>query len=673
MILTNTVHPTDLAAEWLSNILILVILVFLYGIYRLFFHQKKEGFLKFIRYFLLPYTFLSGFVVYFIGYQAGNSHNDPYAVLTNILESVFSTARLFILGNDLVEVEAPFKHDPIFHAMFALTAFLAGFIFISFMAHVFLKDWLIKRKLQKMKVEENHFFLGINRSTLSLANDLLKTRKSRLVVFINDLFENENQQLYSELPEDAYMIRCKSFLESISLEKEEGLLHYLGGGKNHDHQKKHKNSLIHHVKLMERKTGIVETHFYLLTEDEDWNIEQAKIILNELNNHPYKKPVRIHVAIYSEIAEKYFDYYTRLKSDCISVIIHHYATLVSRQLINDHHPVNSIEFDADAATATTDFNALIIGFGQVGTNVLRKLIEQGQFVGSVFHATMIDKSMDVLRGRFEHLYPGIIENYDLHFVEAEAGHSQFYKEIKKVIDEINYLVISLGSDNLNIQTALEMLEINSIKKRKSLKIFIQLEEESHWRETLKKYKDCIFIFGEANKVFSENNILQSQVEKQGRIVHAGYCRLYGDDRPFDEITRHEQLSNISVANHLFAKVKILGYSSLAEFSTNFRDNNEYLNSLSEVQKLNLSIGEHLRWNAFHFTHGWTTLPIEQITGINGERYKNRKNTELKLQSCLISWEKLEELSAFLGKDMQKGDTDLIEHLYDFINYNPQKL
>jgi hypothetical protein len=360
--------------------------------------------------------------------------------------------------------------------------------------------------------------------------------------------------------------------------------------------------------------------------------------------------------------------YSKLNSDDIVVIKHHFATLISRHLIGNHHPVDFVGIDAMNAKAKTDFNTLIIGFGQIGTQVLRRLIEQGQFEGSTFNATVIDKYMNILQGRFEHLYPGVKANYNIHFVEAEIGHTKFYLEIKKVIDRINYIVIALGNDNLNIQMALELLEINSIKNKKLLKIFVQLDDESHWRETLSEYKNQIGIFGESCKVFSEKNILQGEAEKQGRIVHKVYCNLYGDSRPFDKITSHEQLSNISVAEHLYAKVRLLGYDSLESFSAKYSNNEEYKENLSEVQKLNLSIGEHLRWNAFHFVQGWTSLPIAEILGDNqDEKYKNRKNTDVKMHSCLTSWQELEELSDIIGRDMQKADIDSVENLYNFIN------
>ncbi|MFZ4520469.1 MAG: hypothetical protein ACOYNC_02115 [Bacteroidales bacterium] len=671
----NALHYTDTTSECLSNVLVISILLMLFGIYLLYFRRKKEGFLKFIRFFLLPFTFFSGFVVYFIGYQGGNTPYSLYSVLPDFLESVFSATRLFILGNDFVELEASFKHNPIFHAMFSLVAALAAFIFISVMVSVFLKDWLIKLKISNIDAEENHFFFSINHAAFALSADLLKNNSKRLVVFVNNMSGNENQHLYSRLPDTAYVVRNKSFFDNINLEKEEGLLHFFRHKKEPEHARDANDSIFHNLKIIEKKIGIAETHLYFLSDDEDWNVEHAKMILNKLKNRLINKPVRIHVATYTEIAEKHFAQYTRLSTTEITVVIHHYASIVSRQLILEHHPVDSMEIDSATATVTTDFNALVIGFGQIGTHVLRKLIEHGQFAGAEFHAMMIDKCMNVLRGRFEYLYPGLPANYELSFAEAEAGNTKFYNEIKKLIGKLNYIVISLGNDALNIQTALEILEMNDIRSNKLLKIFIKLEEESHWKETLEGYKGQIFIFGEASRVFTEENILKGTAERRGRIIHDVYNDLIypnPDKQPFDAISRHEQLSNMSSAEHLYAKVRLLGYDNPDDISAKFTNNAGFNKSLSEIQKLNLSVGEHLRWNAFHFIHGWAKLPFEEINGTDKKtKYKNRKNTIHRKHACLVSWEKLTELSDLLGEDMQKPDVDSVENIYNFINYHPR--
>lgn len=667
-----------MAQEVSANLLIAFILLALYVNYLLFFKKNKNGFVRYIRHFLLPFTFGGGFLVYFWGYQVGNSHCNPHDFLSNFFESIFSTTRLFILGNDFVEIENSFKHEqPLFHAMFALTAFLAAFIFCSFFVQVFFKNWMTKSKINGIKPAENHFFYGINNAALSLSGDLAQNNAKRLIVFVNDYCYFDDSQLYSRIHRNAYQVKRKSFFDSINLEKEEGILKVFHKKDSHVDSFAHNEELFYNLKVLRKNIGVVETHLYFMSDDEDWNIKHAKLAVTELDNLIKKmeqkgeisRPVRIHVATYKEIFEEYVTESLKNLPRNISVVVHNYATLVSRQLIEMYHPIDFVGINKELAAATTDFNTLIIGFGQIGTHVLRKLIEQGQFMGSTFHATVIDQFIHSLEGRFEHLYPEVKTNYDIQFVEAEVGHRLFYETIKNLIDKTNYIVITLGKDDLNIQTALEILKINSIKGRKLLRLFIQLEDDTHWKETLKEYKERISIFGESDNVFTVNNILQPETQAQGRTAHEVYRVLYNDTRTFDEISRYERLSNISVADHLYTKVRLLGYDRLENFSAKFSDNESYKNSLTDIQRLNLSIGEHLRWNAFHFIQGWTFLPFDQISGNNPkEKYKNRKDPALKKHACLTTWEDLKELEKVIGKDLQEADIDSVEHLYDFINF-----
>ena len=60
--------------------------------------------------------------------------------------------------------------------------------------------------------------------------------------------------------------------------------------------------------------------------------------------------------------------------------------------------------------------------------------------------------------------------------------------------------------------------------------------------------------------------------------------------------------------------KLLGFNDPEKFVAEFSSNDEYIHSLSEIQQLNLSITEHLRWNSFHYIHGWSVIPPEKIPG-----------------------------------------------------------
>lgn len=663
-------------------------------VYFIFYSGKSGGFRNFIKSWLLKLTILGGVAIYLIGYHV----KEPDLNLgVKFLLALFSTARLFILGNDLIEVHE--KVNAVFLIWFSVfsvsAALISTSVLINFIGRSF-KSWL---RIFFNFSSKNYIFFGLNDASLTLAKDIRKNRKSSFIVFIQDIISAGDVAIeYKAWEMGAVVVNPNTVSNFFTLQHEEFV--FQPNVSHGQHASGGIDLILNRLGGLSRKIKNRPTEFFILSENETENFHQAKFLLSDIKKLKINKDFKVHVSVFSRISENQGtkvlvkDVDIREKDmDIKELVIHHYATLVSRSLINKYHPVDFVEIDKSQANAKTEFSALIIGFGQIGTHVLRKLIEQGQFVGHKFRATVIDRNMDALQGRFEHLYPEVVNNYSVDFVNAEAGHSKFYNTVKDKIKQTNYVVVALGNDELNLQTTLELLEINEIKAKPNLKIFVKLENESHWENMFEKPGDKVVIFGKSNDVFNAENMLQMDAEKRANVVHEVYRVLYGDTRTFDKISRHEQLSNISTAEHVYAKVRLLGYerrenltATLSNFSQKYSDNENYKNSLTDIQRLNLAIGEHLRWNAFHFIHGWTFLPFDQILGNNpGEKYGKRKNPDLKKHSCLTSWEKLKELEAILKMDMQeagipeadmgkanmqKADIDSVEHLYDFINFIP---
>ena len=79
--------------------------------------------------------------------------------------------------------------------------------------------------------------------------------------------------------------------------------------------------------------------------------------------------------------------------------------LTARLLIQKFPPCRSIPFD-ESCCARENFEALVIGFGQLGQMVLRKLIMNGQFTGSTFRADVFAPDVEEQDGYFRNTYPG---------------------------------------------------------------------------------------------------------------------------------------------------------------------------------------------------------------------------------------------------------------------------
>lgn len=638
------------------NLVLLIPVIVLVLVYYLFFKWKRNGFICFIRQVMLPFTLAGGMSVYFYGYYMYSREFLP-----SLLEAIFSTGRLFILGNDLVEIDEGIKQSSIFHAFFSLIGASAVFIFTSFILHVFCKEFFVRSKIKRMAPNVNHFFFGMNRASFSLSNDLLK-KKNGLIVFVKDVCVEDDYSLFPSITEaGAYVIKRQSVWECIHLEKDEGIVQVKNSMENHlgttDDE-----VFFCHLDVLKNKIIEAKTHLYFLTENEDWNITMADRVICELKGLNKSRLIQIHIGIQTEGTFEQYCERTRMCSSGICVKLHYTALIIARQLIYAHHPVDSINIDIDKAVATSDFNAMIIGFGQIGCQVLRKLIEQGQFVGSDFHATVVDRSMNTLKGRFEYLYPEVTSNYNLDFIQAEVGHSVFYNVLKERINKLNYIVVALGDDKLNMLTAIDIQNMVRTKSDRKFKILVQIRNNIHYYNLPEQSLDRIFIFGRDSEVYTDNIIVQGEQERRGRKIHDVYNYQFNTTIRFDELSLFKQLSNISCAEHLYCKLRLVGITE--QNVKSLENRTVFLNNLTTVQKQNLAHGEHLRWNAFHFCNGWTILDVNDLP--EKPAYADRQDEQTRKHVCLVSWTDLLFVGNKLGRDLQDLDLATVENIYDFI-------
>ena len=128
-------------------------------------------------------------------------------------------------------------------------------------------------------------------------------------------------------------------------------------------------------------------HVYALEGLSADNLDYARLLLNtlkELDVTPDQTSLVIRAgenadaASLQELDDQYgFGAVTVVQEAC----------LAARTLIRQFPPCNYMNFDENGR-ASGDFEAMVIGFGQVGQNVLRHLVMNGQFEGSHFRAAV---------------------------------------------------------------------------------------------------------------------------------------------------------------------------------------------------------------------------------------------------------------------------------------------
>lgn len=641
------------------NVTLLLIVCFvlmLLGVSVRFFFRRHNGFMQFVKIVMLPLTVLGGWVVYFTGYMMG-SEAEPsvHSVVMYGLQALFSAGRLFVLGNDLVEISEHVKENPNFLLWFALVGTMAVFLSISILFNVFGKRLITRIRIRLRLSKENHVFFGVNEASVTLARDLLQRNRNRLVVFIKKLDLREDTTLYHAMEETgALVVENESFLESLTLKQEEGLMHIRHG---------HAGPVIMNKLRLIRKIHKCPSHLYFLSDTEAWNITMARTILDEMGTEAVLHPVTLHISIYGSDLEELFYQSLPEPAPNIHVRLLNYSEIATRQLLARHNPVDWILKDPQKGVAKEDFRVMIAGFDQTGSAALRKLTEFGQFPGSRFKAIVTDKSMTVKKGRFANAFPGLVSHFDIHFLEAEAGSSEFFDVIRQNIHSLDYILIALGNDALNMQTAVDIRQLVLKTPGTRMKIVAQVKSNDHYRHpAAEEERVSIHTFGRTRNIFTEDIVVRGRLEAVAVKIHEYYNSLKPAEkrRSWEHLSRMEQASNISAAGHIRVKLEMAGISH--EEILQMNSQSDFEEFLGKERMENLAKGEHLHWNAMLFAHGWDCWNLSEIP----QDATSNKDNQRKLHACLVDWETLAAVGERFHEDYYPYDYENIRNIFQLV-------
>ncbi len=624
----------------------------------LFFYLKKgKGLVSFIKNILVPCTIFGGLIVYFIGYHM----NAPGRWVSNSLQAVYSTCRLFLMGNDLVEIKDKVHGNPTFILWFSVINTSAAFIFVFVFLNLFGKLILNKIRVRFNNPKSIYIFYGVNEPSILLGNDIISKNGKKFIAYINNLDSNETDNMYYKIESiGAFILSRKSPLESLKLNNEDSIIS--------SNEKKDANvricvnndylSKFHLLSKVLKKP----THLFFLTENEDVNIRSALSAIGEISTGTVSTDITLYIRIKSTDLEEL--YYKRLSPKIKGVTLRFIndAEITARQLLMKCHPVDFVEPDSLKSVAKSDFNLMLVGFGNTGDAVLRKLVEAGQFVGNQFNAWIIDKDVNSRAGSFMNRYPGISKICNIRFLQMETGEVRFFDLIRENFNTLDLIIIALGDDTLNVHTAVDIHQLILKKNNVSIRTLIRMKDDDNY--------DCLFLndenkemifFGREKNIYTEDIILRERLEITARKVHAFYSKNKSTSvESWNLISRTKQLSNISVAEHFHAKLKMTGLS--VEKIKSMNDVNEFVSYLNEESLRNLAIGEHLRWAAQLYVNGWDTW---QLSSIPVDATSN-KDEDKKLHACLVNWDDLAAVNERFGEDYYSYDTNNVINMFYLI-------
>lgn len=323
-----------------------------------------------------------------------------------------------------------------------------------------------------------------------------------------------------------------------------------------------------------------------------------------------------------------------------SVTVFDDTTLAARLLIQEHPPCNTIRFD-ESGRATENFEALVIGFGQVAQAVLRHLVMHGQFEGSSFQLAVFAPNCRQVNGWLTSYSRALTQEYHISFHPHDARSPEMYQYLSARKDSLKYIVVCTGDVKLNREIADEIG-----------RYLMQIRCEAAIHQC--SYQGIRFpskagLPPKQKGLYTPDILCTDKMDRMAIGLNQRYCMGNGltAQENWAGCDYFSRVSSRASADFIPALLCAAGKTAQEAMDGDWDLSPELLENLSRT--------EHLRWNAFHYVMGYDTMDASTYAA-RCEQYKSEKartgksslrigkDTVRRLHACLIPWEQLDALS-----------------------------
>ncbi len=438
-----------------------------------------------------------------------------------------------------------------------------------------------------------YVFSELNEKSIALAQDIRKNHSNAAVVF-TDVFGGEEEASY-ELIEKAKEISAICFKRDIVT------INFRPHSKN------------------------AQTILFTIGENETENVDQALKLIEM-----YKARVNVRIFVFSTRVDGEILLTKAEKGNVKVRRVNEVRSLVNRQL---YHSGNKLFENAkEIGGGQKKISAVILGLGQHGTEMLKALTWYCQMDGYQIEIDAFD--LDALaQDRFAALAPELMsEDYNGVIVPEEAEYTirihagvdvntKSFADCLSGLRDTTYTFISLGSDEANIRTAVNMrMLFERMKIHPTIQAIVCNPDAKAALTGITNYRgqayDIDFI-GDTADSYSEDVILNSALEADALRRHL----KWGEEKEF---WQYEYNYNSSVASAIHARARIAQGIPGAEKKEE---------DLTDTEKTTIQKLEHRRWNAYMRAEGYV---------YSGSPDKKSRNDLAKMHHDLVDFSSLSE-------------------------------
>ncbi len=426
--------------------------------------------------------------------------------------------------------------------------------------------------------------------------------------------------------------------------------------KEYYEQIKNKNGIIlkKDITTLHLKQYLGEIRIYEISNNQDQNLNQTLDFIAK------KKNMNLTIYLFSMAEEARVILDSTEKGNIKTIVINESLQLVYQVL--DEKPLYQ-------NVKNGLISVLIVGAGKIGIEFLKTITWCGQMINYKLEIHIVDKKAETILKQLEWKYPELKKpNYEISFHEVDINTIDGKKILDNYCKNTNYIIVSLGDDNLNLNSAIALRRYFLIHhKQPFIGFMIQNKEKKNQIEVLKNERGNhydFYPFGSIEDLYGKKNILNEKIENLAKEVHLSYNP---SDKNFLEYYKIEYYKNSSRATALHIKYKLYSIFGSEEVST---EEIKTRFSKKEIRDA-LAKNEHERWMAYMRADGYQLALIDEV-----EKYEPMVHHHVyhlaKLHPGLVKFEELDSLSKKIEKvsgkkmDLKKSDYDIIDSIPEII-------
>lgn len=551
----GAVHDGGMLSEWAFTAPLAAFFVLLFALC-VFVTKWRRAMFAHLKW-IAATVFIVGIVLYFMGFNWEGSEGN---VLTLLLRATVSSIEMFVSETDLLEVEHSLKYNHVYMTIFAITHFSAVFVSAIVILRVFgLRLLSMLRLLTKVRYGGRlYVFWNIDDNSLTVAESI-ERRPGDLIVFVNVPYGHHGHHSSRFTFSHFFHTADDGVEQYVGRIEALGAIILAAKGKP-DMVKDDAKALDFFRRLgLKRLEKVLPRYesveFFFLSNDERNNIEalgalkryaaidNAKHIREDaFNAYCHARRNRFNENL---LGCKGLEYRAHLIDSSSLAALQLKRNDCSVGEHGNNHPVNFVDVDTETATVSSVFTALVIGFGETGSDVFKFLYEFSSFIKSSATGNdgfdevteqerkiyVSDIRLDSLKTEFLENVPALVGSRSVEWLDGMTTRTpQFWNKLSDIIDALNYVVISIDDDDEALSIAIRLFDFAYRYRRNmdKFKIYVRLRKygDKLLVDGIGRYtvdgRRILEVFGTNCEIFSYDNVSAVSKEAEAKDFYFQY-------------------------------------------------------------------------------------------------------------------------------------------------------